>query len=241
MTITSAAPASPISPSPAPSTDSTVSLSPLIRAWQAGWGLARALSPAVEVPGAVKATLGLPGRAHEYIALGDEPSVVAGLSRLVAAGDEPSWLTVMTGDPDRTAALMRGAGLAPFGETETFMTTGLTGHPDRRAPEAYVIEVTREDSGGGRYLVRAEVTRDGERAASGVMAVVGATGVAHSIATEVAHRRRGLGSVVMAALSRGAVEVGASVGVLIASADGERLYASLGWASLATVVSARLP
>ncbi|GLZ80264.1 hypothetical protein Afil01_50710 [Actinorhabdospora filicis] len=245
MTITTSAPFAPPSSPPSSSTSSnapsTVVLSPLIRDWQAGWGLARSLSPAADVPGGLKATLGLPGRAHEYIALGDEPSVVTGLAREVATGAEPSWLTVMTGDLDRTVALMRAEGLAPFAETETFMTTGLGGHPRREAPEGYAVAVTVEDRGGAGGLVRAEVTRDGELAASGVMAVVGATGVAHTIATDPAHRRRGLGSVVMAALSGAAVGAGASVGVLIASADGERLYTSLGWDVLATVVSARLP
>lgn len=214
-------------------TITTTPLSALIRDWQAGWGIARGLSPAVEVPGALRATLGLPGREHEYIALDDEPELIAALARTVAAGADPSWLTVMTGDLPRTSALIREAGLEPLAETETFMSTDLAAHPHREAPDGYSLTVTGEDG-----LFRAEVTRDGEPAASGLMAVTGTTGVAHAIATEPAHRRRGLGTVVMAALAAGA---GAKTGVLIASAEGERLYTSLGWSALATVVSARLP
>lgn len=49
------------------------------------------------------------------------------------------------------------------------------------------------------------------------------------VVTEPAHRRRGLGRTVMAALERAAVERGVVRGVLVATEDGLGLYGSLGW------------
>jgi ribosomal protein S18 acetylase RimI-like enzyme len=75
----------------------------------------------------------------------------------------------------------------------------------------------------------------GELAARGLMAVVDGDAVMHDIHTDPAHRRRGLGSVVMATLSAQAVERGATTGLLNATPDGAFLYASLGWMPQATL------
>ncbi|MDO3701713.1 GNAT family N-acetyltransferase [Micromonospora sp. C28SCA-DRY-2] len=46
---------------------------------------------------------------------------------------------------------------------------------------------------------------------------------------DLAHRRRGLGSVVMAALHRHAARRGARTGILVATDEGRALYQRLGW------------
>lgn len=81
--------------------------------------------------------------------------------------------------------------------------------------------------------------KDGEEAASGLMAVVGEDAVAHRISTEEAHRRRGLGSVVMGTLVREAVQDGAKTGLLFSSTDGVHLYGRLGWEKISGLVVAR--
>jgi ribosomal protein S18 acetylase RimI-like enzyme len=82
------------------------------------------------------------------------------------------------------------------------------------------------------------LTPDGAVAAQGMMAIVGADAVMHDIQTDPAHRRRGLGSVVMGALAERAIERGARTGLLMATTDGLHLYRKLGWASEATMVTA---
>ncbi|HET6987799.1 MAG TPA: GNAT family N-acetyltransferase, partial [Kribbella sp.] len=81
------------------------------------------------------------------------------------------------------------------------------------------------------------MTTDGAVAARGMMAVVGDDAVMHDIQTDPAHRRRGLGSVVMGALSQRAVERGARTGLLMATTDGFHLYRKLGWLPEATIVT----
>ncbi|QNE23121.1 GNAT family N-acetyltransferase [Kribbella qitaiheensis] len=85
-------------------------------------------------------------------------------------------------------------------------------------------------------LVRV-VDEAGGVAARGMVGVVGMDAVMHDIHTEPAHRRRGLGSVVMAALSRRAVERGATTGLLMATYDGVQLYRRLEWLPRATMLT----
>jgi predicted GNAT family acetyltransferase len=77
-----------------------------------------------------------------------------------------------------------------------------------------------------------------EQAASGQLAVTDGDAVFDRIETASAHRRRGLGSVVMGTLVGQAVARGARHGVLVASVAGQALYASLGWETRAAVVIA---
>lgn len=52
------------------------------------------------------------------------------------------------------------------------------------------------------------------------------------------HRRRGLGTVVMAALATRAVERGARTGLLMATVEGGHLYRKLNWSPAATMLTA---
>ncbi|MBB6037776.1 GNAT family N-acetyltransferase [Phytomonospora endophytica] len=207
-------------------------LTPLVRRWLAAWTIARELGPAVDVPGGFRVTLGLPGRHHEFMA----PDA-AGLPALVTAlkAIEPSWLTAFTTDPAATEVALKAEGLEFFTDAETFMRTDLDGRPKRRPAEGYTVATTVDGP-----LIRAAVTApDGTAAASGLMAVAGTDAVAHGIQTDEAHRRRGLGGAVMTALGEAATARGATTGLLIASAAGEGLYRSMGWETLATVVTVR--
>lgn len=88
-------------------------------------------------------------------------------------------------------------------------------------------------------MLGVQVLANGEVAASGLMAVVGEDAVAHRIETAEAHRRRGLGSVVMGVLVREAVADGATTGLLFSSTTGVHLYRSLGWEKISDLVVAR--
>ena len=88
-------------------------------------------------------------------------------------------------------------------------------------------------------MIKVQVLADDGVAASGLTAVVGKDAVAHRIETAEAHRRRGLGSVVMGTLVREAVRDGASTGLLFSSTTGVHLYRSLGWEKISDLVVAR--
>lgn len=203
-----------------------------VRRWLAAWTVARGLAPAVAVPGGFRVTLGLPGRHHEFMA--PDPDGLPALTAALKAA-EPSWLTVFTTDPAGVEVALKAEGLEFFTEPETFMRATLHDRPKRLPANGYGVATTTDGA-----LVRATVTApDGTVAASGLMAVAGTDAVAHAIHTDEAHRRRGLGGAVMTALGEAATARGATTGLLIASAAGAGLYRSLGWESVATVVSVR--
>ncbi|SRR6266540_846002 len=206
----------------------------LVRRWVEGWRLCRGLEPAIEYGDALHVVLGLPGRERELFALDDEPAIV---DRLASRAAEDVWLTVTTQYGDEVARRLADAGLEPFAEQKMLMSIELRDHAQPATPSPYELDISQR---GPLEYVRI-VTADGEVAARGMAAIVGGDAVMHDIQTKPAHRRRGLGSVVMGALSRRALERGATAGLLMATTEGVYLYRTLGWLSEATMVTATGP
>jgi GNAT superfamily N-acetyltransferase len=209
----------------------------IVRRWQLGWGLCRGLAPATETPDGLLAPLGLPGRAYELIALraDDDPESVRRLAKLAATAADPTWLMVPTADPATAESALRDAGLELSPNREWLMSADLAAHPTRTPPQPYRATTTM--AGG---VATTQVTLpSGDVAASGRGAIVGTDLVLHDIRTVPEHRRRGLGGVVVSALCQHALERGAMTALLVATPEGERLYDSLGWTTLATAVSGK--
>ncbi|MDT0434667.1 MULTISPECIES: GNAT family N-acetyltransferase [Streptomyces] len=80
---------------------------------------------------------------------------------------------------------------------------------------------------------------DGALAARGQITPTGATAVLDRVETAPAHRRRGLGALVVRTLQRTAAEHGARTGVLAGTPDGRALYEALGWRAAAPLTSAK--
>ncbi|TDU89102.1 acetyltransferase (GNAT) family protein [Kribbella voronezhensis] len=213
----------------------------LVRRWQRGWGLCRGLPPARllkqgEAQAGLQAELGLPGRAREIFTLSDDPGLVA---ELVTPTPE-TWVTVTTTRrADEVAAELTGLGFEVFAERKALMTIALADHPVAPARPEYAVELETAASQYGAVERVRVVDQAGVVAARGMVAVVGTDAVMHDIHTDPTHRRRGLGSVVMSTLSRRAAELGATTGLLMATADGVRLYERLGWLWRATMVTGR--
>lgn len=205
-----------------------------VRRWQRGWGLCRGLASPREREAALEVTLGLAGRDREVFALTDKPEVISDLAAEITAAPKPTWLTVTTLDPDATAAVLEQAGLELFAERKLLMSIELLNHPTAATPPEYRLEAT---SDGPLECVRV-IDAEGNVAARGMAAIVGVDAVMHDIHTDPAHRRRGLGSVVMTLLSRRATARGATTGLLMATTDGGYLYARLGWLSEAMMLTA---
>lgn len=201
----------------------------LVERWHRGWIAADGLTSEYR-DGCLVVHVDRPHRRFEWIATDDAET--AALAGIVAATSEPNWLSVPTHAPAKVCADLEAAGMVVARPDETFMRRALAGHPAPEPPAGYAVEVTRGPVIGVRVLA------DGEVAASGLMAVVGEDAVAHRIETAEAHRRRGLGSVVMGALIGAAVEDGAKTGLLFASADGVHLYRKLGWEKISDLVVA---
>jgi len=203
----------------------------LVERWHRGWIAADGLTSAYR-DGYLVVHVSRPHRQFEWIAT--DESETGAMARIVAATREPNWLSVPTHAPQKVTAELEAAGMIVARPDETFMRRPLPSHPAPNLPEGYAVEVT------GNPVIRVRVlTPDGEEAASGLIAVVGEDAVAHRIETAEAHRRRGLGSVVMGTLVREAVKDGAKTGLLFSSTTGVHLYRKLGWEKISDLVVAR--
>jgi GNAT superfamily N-acetyltransferase len=114
-------------------------------------------------------------------------------------------------------------GLRVDRDDELFMTTTLT--PSAWSPPDGLV--ARWAFNGARATYSLD---DGTSvAAEGTAGVLATDAVFDMVETSPRHRRRGLGRHVMSALTTWSVDQGATTGLLAASADGARLYTSLGW------------
>lgn len=211
----------------------------LIVCWQRGWGAARGLPAAADLGPGLRVRCRQPGRDVEYVALDadHDPASLRVLAGRVAAEDEVTWLTVPTTDPAAAAARLEAAGLVLLKRAELLMTTDLRDHPRPPPAAGYHLE-TRVD---GAVLAAGVLDASGATGARGTMGLTGTDAVADRIETLPAHRRRGLASSLMGALAAAALNAGAGRGILIASEEGQHLYAKLGWHPAADVLIATTP
>src|SRR4051812_41615057 len=179
----------------------------LIVRWQRGWSVARGLPEAEDVGGGLRVRCLQPGRDVEYVAYDD--TELDKLAQRVRAEHELTWLTVPTTGPGAAAATLERNGMELVRRAGQAMTIAPRDHPESRLAGPYGLEVAVD-----RDVVTATVRHEsGEPAAKGTMGLAGRDAVADRIETFPAHRRRGLATVVMGALTRTAVRAGAGHGI----------------------------
>ncbi|GAA2905530.1 hypothetical protein Acy02nite_86920 [Actinoplanes cyaneus] len=209
----------------------------LLDAWVEAWAISRGAPAPVAVPGGWWIQVGLPGHRLRYVLREPDHELLVHLGE--EQGSPGAWIK-MTGDPARLHAALP----APWEPAETghLMTIELRSMPVPPAPAS----VTSPAVPAG-YTLRlgdssAEVLDAGGRtAASAKLVTVGTVAMIDQVETVPAHRRRGLGSVVMRALAEHARSLGAETGVLVATDQGRHLYRSLGWTVRAPFPAARVP
>lgn len=81
----------------------------------------------------------------------------------------------------------------------------------------------------------AAIMRGTRAVASGSVAIYGDFAIFDGLETDSAHRRRGLGMMMMKSLTARALDHPVTTGLLVASTSGQRLYNKLGWESLSPV------
>jgi GNAT superfamily N-acetyltransferase len=207
--------------------------------WQLGWRASRDLPAPEAIDGGLRIHCAQPGRKFEVLALraDEDPASVSRVAAQVLAAKERTWLTAVTSNPERTTSAIEAAGLKLLYRPEWFMNIDLASQPHQPLDPAYTSEVRTE--GPAIKVTIHDAT--GEVAARGQVGLAGDDAVADRIETMPNHRRRGLGSAVMSALATEAIARGARTGLLIASADGQHLYSTLGWNRVADVVIAQAP
>ncbi|WP_199853926.1 GNAT family N-acetyltransferase [Plantactinospora sp. BB1] len=193
----------------------------LIMAWGRGWAVSRGTPAPVEVPGGFRVDVGLPGHRVRHVLHTYDAELLGRLGReLTAPGN---WIKV-SGDPAGfRAALPDGWTMDIAGH---LMSVRFRAEPVA-PPAGYTVRVHTEPGTG--VVVATVHDSVGGRAASGRLAPAGEFGIVDQVETEPAHRRRGLGSVVMRTLAARAAAGGLRTGILVATDDGRALYRALGW------------
>lgn len=193
--------------------------------WVWGWALSRGTPDPVPEPDGYRIDVGLPGHRVRYV-LPDPASAVPRAAGLTEPG---TWLKVCGSE-------LRLGSRWTIGAPEHLMSIELGTARALTPPEHYTVEL---HSTGDVHdaVVR---TAGGQFAAKGRVAVRGGAAVIDMVETDPAHRRRGLGSVVMAELSRAAAERGADRAVLVATEAGRALYENLGWTVESPITAAHL-
>ncbi len=191
----------------------------LVRAWVAGWARSRGTPPPVAVPWGLRVDVGRPDQPVRHVLPQADEASVRAVAEHVST--PLTWLRAFV--PAEELAPWLPPAWSP-GTQHRLMATDLRPAP---APAVDGYRLTMTDDEG---VVRARVlAADGSPAAQGQAATVGAYVTFDQVVTEVAHQRRGLGSLVMRALANNAMEQGAVYGVLGATEEGRALYESLGW------------
>ncbi|MFF0483144.1 GNAT family N-acetyltransferase [Streptomyces sp. NPDC004435] len=193
------------------------------RLWVEGWAVARRVAAPVEVPWGLRVEVGRPSQVVRHVLLGADDTTARGL---IGSVTEPTTCVkaFMTSEAMRPWFTPAWEPVEPC----FLMAVALRPAPVR-APEGYDVDVEVAD---GVVSVRV-LSAGGELAAAGLAGLTGDACVFDQIVTEPAHRRRGLGTLVMGALTEAAAERGAASGVLGATFPGRGLYEALGWKVLA--------
>ncbi|WP_033343010.1 GNAT family N-acetyltransferase [Catenuloplanes japonicus] len=204
----------------------------LVSVWSRGWARARGIRAVENIPGGFRFDVGRPGHRVRYVLHTWEPAYLREIGRhIVTPG---TWLKIDGSADDLRAAL--GSQWRMF-ETHYLMSAPLSAGP-AAVPRSYRVEVEADQS---RVVTATVVDRTGAVAASGRLAPAGGFGVLDQVETDPEHRRLGLGTAVVQALSDHAARRGVRFGILAATDDGHALYRALGWTAHTELASAFIP
>ncbi|WP_197705112.1 GNAT family N-acetyltransferase [Sphingobium cloacae] len=203
----------------------------IVATWIRGWTMARGTPPPIADHGGFRVDVGWPEQRVRYVF----PGISSAMKDLAAKITEP-WILVKA---CATPAAMRAALPARWSiQPPGFMMICrdvMTG--TRAMPDGYMVNVTRPSP----VAVVEILAPDGTLAAIGRVVQVDAFAIYDRIETHGAHRRRGLGRAVMKSLESIAWQNGAKQGLLVATAEGRKLYEALGWEVHALYTTAAIP
>lgn len=221
-----------ISPIPSPSRDA-VEQDALLSTWAHGWALSRGTPAPIPLAGfGFRVDIDEPGHLVRYLSTGRDGDALRALTQtLVEPG---TWLKALAPHSLIRPLLEEKWSVQP---PEYFMRLTFPEPATIDLQDGYRLDLKSED----QTLVATVQASNGERAASGRMAIHDGTAVFDQIRTRPEHRRRGLGRAVMQALQHEAIARRVSRGLLLASEAGHALYLTLGWQDQASATAAVIP
>ncbi|MER5742704.1 GNAT family N-acetyltransferase [Streptomyces sp. NPDC002225] len=203
-------------------------LEEMVRTWVAGWAVSRRTPPPVRQPwGYYIEVADNPAEVGRHVLPVTEESLVRAAAASVTV--PRTWMK-MPAEPEEIESWLTPGWVVAWEETGHLMAIDLT-VTTSRAPEEYAVAVEYVDGVVHVYVRDAA----GRPAAQGQAAIIGRAAVVDRVVTNEAHRRRGLGGLVMRTLADQAVARGARTGVLGATDPGRALYETLGWKKHSTI------
>ncbi|WP_329234136.1 GNAT family N-acetyltransferase [Streptomyces sp. NBC_00111] len=204
-----------------------------VRAWVHGWALSRGAGEPSPEPWGFTVTIGLPGHPVSHVLPSADEATVR---ELTGSTTGPGvWLKAFV--PAESLASWIAPGWYLPGAPGFLMSIALHRDSARTPPPLPGGYRLRTWTRAG--VVHARVhTPDGTTAARGQISVDGSTAVVDKVETHPAHRRRGLGRVIMGALTVTAADRGATAGLLASTAAGRALYEATGWRVAAPLANA---
>jgi len=203
----------------------------IVAAWVAGWASSRGVGPVQPRCGGLYVAVGLPRQRERYVFASIENDALRNLALKITT--PWSFLKVCAPRSEMETAWPAGWVVQ---EPGFMMTTKLARPPAAAPADGYRLTVQGED-----VIVASVIDEAGDVAASGRIALADGHATFDQIVTDERHRRRGLGRVVMNALSAAAVERGVTEAVLVATPVGRELYTALGWSLHAHFTTAVIP
>lgn len=202
----------------------------LVFAWQAAHSVARSAPSPVSDRGGFRVDTGSEKEARRWVF----PQLCDGLREIAQEIDVPRHYLKLSGtDEELRSVLPPRWDVLP---ANYFMTATVVPATARPLPAGYTMALHRAGA-----IVQASVTApNGDLAASGNAAEAAGVFVYDRIETAPAHRRKGLGLSVMAALGAER-NLSASTQLLVATKDGRGLYESLGWSVLGPFATGVIP
>lgn len=202
----------------------------LVFAWQEAHSVARGAPPPVHDRGGFRVDT----HSEKELARWVFPHPCDGLHAIACGVTEPGYYLKLCGGEDALrSALPPGWEIQP---AAYFMTATDIVFDPKPPTDGYRIALHRS---GPVTHVRI-LARDGDLAASGHAAETTDAFIYDRIETAQAHRRKGLGAVVMAALGS-ARKSPAATPLLVATEEGRSLYARFGWTVLSPFAAATIP
>jgi len=197
-------------------------------AWATGWTLTRNKASPVIQPYGCKIDLGLPEHLERHVVIEYDAQILRELSGGLRTPG--TWLKVCA-PPEMVIPLLHEDWQVQAPEYLMAMVlneTATVAHADYRlflSTSGKVAEAELRDM-------------DGQLAARGRVAHSDGIATFDQIVTEPAHQRKGLGRIIMAALSNLCIAQEARVGVLVATEQGRALYQAIGWTLISPVTAA---
>jgi hypothetical protein len=192
----------------------------ILEKWLKGWALSRELPLPVKYKSGYMIDVGYENQKRRYVFTEPNNDYIQ-LSKSI---DEPWVYLKACTAPDKLKSMLSKKWVI---EPQGYMMSCSTqmSFSNRNLSDDYKFEF---DNYNSTFVIRI-VTKNGELASIGRVVLVDDLAIYDRISTEVNHRRKGLGAILMKELEKIALANNVSNNFLVATEEGKSLYLSLGW------------